>query len=268
MTRQYKHGSKRTWELALEAVRKLGGSASTSEIQSQILKTESQVEYKKTNLSPDLTTISVNNPTRLNFSQNLSARRSDSGNVHDALFKHGKGKTAIYELYDPNKHGIWEIYIDSKAKTGFSVRKLETQKPMLALIDTKQDAENYKDLLIFPDEVPDINNYFEGAKTSVLVNSYERNSKARTQSIEYYGAICKVCDFDFEKKYGSIGAGFIHVHHLTPLADIKAEYVVDPITDLRPVCPNCHAMLHKKQPPYSIEELRSKLTNNYLENIG
>jgi len=265
MAGQYKHGSKRTWELALEAVRQLGGSSRANDILKIILKSEP--EYDDSNLRADLNAISVNSPGRGGSNRNKKPRRTDSGYEYDALYKHGERQNAIYELYDPNKHGIWEIYIDSKAKTGFSVRKLETKKPELALIDTKQDAENYKDLLIFPDEVPDINNYFEGAKTTVLVNSYERNSKARTQSIEYYGAICKVCDFDFEKKYGSIGAGFIHVHHLTPLADIKAEYVVDPITDLRPVCPNCHAMLHKKQPPYSIEELRSKLTNNYLENI-
>jgi 5-methylcytosine-specific restriction protein A len=66
-----------------------------------------------------------------------------------------------------------------------------------------------------------------------------------------------VCDFNFEAKYGEIGSGFIHVHHLTPLANIGKEYEVDSIRDLRPVCPNCHAMLHKKYPPYSIEELKS-----------
>ena len=57
--------------------------------------------------------------------------------------------------------------------------------------------------------------------------------------------------------YGKIGEGFIHVHHLLELSVIKKEYKVDPINDLRPVCPNCHAMLHRKKPAYSIEELRN-----------
>jgi 5-methylcytosine-specific restriction protein A len=45
------------------------------------------------------------------------------------------------------------------------------------------------------------------------------------------------------------------VHHLRPLAEIGAEYVLDPEVDLRPVCPNCHAMLHRTRPPMSIEAL-------------
>ena len=71
---------------------------------------------------------------------------------------------------------------------------------------------------------------------------------ARKKCIEHYGAKCAVsnCGFDFEKLYGDIGKGFIHVHHLTQLSDIGQGYEVDPIKDLRPVCPNCHAMLHQK----------------------
>ncbi|NOS73887.1 MAG: hypothetical protein HOP36_04985 [Methyloglobulus sp.] len=125
------------------------------------------------------------------------------------------------------------------------------------LNDTHQDIPKSENQYIFPDEIQDAGNYYEGAKRTVVVNSYERNLKARSQCIALYRAKCSVCEFDFEKKYGEIGSGFIHVHHLTPLEDIGEEYEVDPIKDLRPVCPNCHAMLHKKQPPYSIEELKS-----------
>jgi 5-methylcytosine-specific restriction protein A len=50
---------------------------------------------------------------------------------------------------------------------------------------------------------------------------------------------------DFEKMYGEIGHGFIHVHHIIPISTIGEEYKIDPIKDLVPVCPNCHAMLHK-----------------------
>ncbi|MBI5828635.1 MAG: HNH endonuclease [Chloroflexi bacterium] len=98
--------------------------------------------------------------------------------------------------------------------------------------------------------------HIEGAKKQVTVNAYERNPKARTACIAKYGSKCAVCEFDFEKHYGEIGSGYIHVHHLKPLASVSEKYEVDPIEDLRPVCPNCHAMLHKKEPPYSIEELQ------------
>jgi 5-methylcytosine-specific restriction protein A len=46
------------------------------------------------------------------------------------------------------------------------------------------------------------------------------------------------------------------VHHLKSLAEIGAEYELDPVRDLRPVCPNCHAMIHRKYPPYGLEEVR------------
>jgi 5-methylcytosine-specific restriction enzyme A len=64
-----------------------------------------------------------------------------------------------------------------------------------------------------------------------------------------------VCDFDFGAVYGEAAAGFIHVHHTKPLAMIGEQYEVDPIEDLRPVCPNCHAVIHLVNPPRSIEEV-------------
>ena len=34
---------------------------------------------------------------------------------------------------------------------------------------------------------------------------------------------------------------------------------MDPIKDLRPVCPNCHAMLHRAVPALSIDDIRGRL---------
>ncbi len=46
------------------------------------------------------------------------------------------------------------------------------------------------------------------------------------------------------------------MHHLKQLSEVGEEYEVDPIKDLRPVCPNCHSMLHRKRLALSIEELK------------
>ena len=96
----------------------------------------------------------------------------------------------------------------------------------------------------------------EGARSRVEVNRYERNPKARRMCLDHYGYSCSVCGIDFEAEYGEIGAGFIHVHHLMELSSIGTEYEVNPVEDMRPVCPNCHAMLHKRVPAYGIQELR------------
>lgn len=110
-----------------------------------------------------------------------------------------------------------------------------------------------------PEELPDeeANKLPEGAKKQITVNAYERNQEARKQCIDIYGYACSVCGFDFEEVYVKIGTGYIHVHHLKPLSEIKEEYKVDPINDLKPVCPNCHSMLHKAN--FSIEQLRDTL---------
>ena len=98
--------------------------------------------------------------------------------------------------------------------------------------------------------------FVEGSATQVTQTRYERNIYARKECLKHYGYSCSVCDFNFEKFYGSLGYKFIHVHHLTQVATIKQEYKLNPIQDLRPVCPNCHSMLHKQNPPLTIEELK------------
>jgi hypothetical protein len=106
------------------------------------------------------------------------------------------------------------------------------------------------------EEISDSASLFEGASRQIFVNAYERNQIARRKCIEHYGPICKVCEFDFGAVYGEIGQGFIHVHHLKDLSTIGARYEVNPIADLRPVCPNCHAMLHRTVPAMTLARLK------------
>lgn len=112
---------------------------------------------------------------------------------------------------------------------------------------------------LLPDESAEDIHYLEGAVRTVVVNRYERDSAAREACIRHHGSTCTVCGFNFAQFYGELGQGFIHVHHLTELSSIGEEYSLDPIRDLRPVCPNCHAMLHQKKPAYSVEEIKSRI---------
>lgn len=99
----------------------------------------------------------------------------------------------------------------------------------------------------------------EGALRQVTVNQYERNRKARDACVEYHGAQCQVCGLSFEERYGEIGRDFIHVHHVRPIAGPGSKKHVDPKKDLVPVCPNCHAMLHRARPPIDVEDLRRRM---------
>jgi hypothetical protein len=107
-----------------------------------------------------------------------------------------------------------------------------------------------------PEEIVDDSHISEGSVQQILVNRYERDPRARARCIDHYGTKCDVCGFDFAAKYGEAMAGFIHVHHLKPLSAIGKGYRVHPVRDLRPVCPNCHAVAHRREPPYSLDEVR------------
>jgi 5-methylcytosine-specific restriction protein A len=99
----------------------------------------------------------------------------------------------------------------------------------------------------------------EGARTRVEVNRYERSPVNRAACIAHYGPICRACAFDFRAFYGSLGEGYVEVHHRTPVSRMNESYFVNPITDLVPVCANCHAMLHRTEPPMAVEALRTLL---------
>jgi 5-methylcytosine-specific restriction protein A len=100
----------------------------------------------------------------------------------------------------------------------------------------------------------------EGALSRVEVNRYERDPRARKACLTHWGYRCAVCDFSFEERYGPLGQDFIHVHHTLELSRVPPGYQVDPVNDLRPVCPNCHAMIHRGPgPALPVDELRRQL---------
>lgn len=132
--------------------------------------------------------------------------------------------------------------------------ELATALDQLGWVNSPHAREEF----LLPEEI-DEESGTEGAARQIRVNAYERDPKLRDRCIAAHGARCSVCGFDFSLAYGRIGEGFIHVHHLRPLGDGAGERPVDPLEDLRPVCPNCHAMLHRRRPPLPMDELRNRL---------
>lgn len=124
------------------------------------------------------------------------------------------------------------------------------------LLENVRRVEHFR----FPEELPPSPTYAEGAAYRIEVNAYERSRAARQACLDAWGTACAVCDLDFGERFGPMFAGLIHVHHLVPLSalsGVAGRYDLDPKADLRPVCPNCHAMLHKKDPPFTIQEGRA-----------
>lgn len=96
----------------------------------------------------------------------------------------------------------------------------------------------------------------EGRIRALVLSRVERNRRARSACLDHYGRRCSVCGFDPARVYGRQFVGVIHVHHLHPMSTTRGSRRVDPIRDLRPLCPNCHVAVHQRQRPWSVQHLR------------
>lgn len=162
-----------------------------------------------------------------------------------------------FSIRQARKYKFWDLFFTGWEEGPFFIWKL---RPELA---KAIEDEGYAQINQYLEEIPfeKEKTLVEGAKRTIIINTYERNPVARQKCIEFYKSICSVCNFDFEQRYGSYGKGFIHVHYLIPISEIGESYQIDPIKDLRPVCPNCHSMIHRSNPALSIQELKSMVKN-------
>lgn len=101
--------------------------------------------------------------------------------------------------------------------------------------------------------------YPEGAIQMVEVNRYERDRRNRSAALAIHGNACLVCGMDFGRTYGPPADGYIEVHHVVPVSELCSDYVIDPKEDLVPLCPNCHAVAHRRNPPFTVDEIRDLL---------
>jgi 5-methylcytosine-specific restriction enzyme A len=94
--------------------------------------------------------------------------------------------------------------------------------------------------------------WFEGQERTAFIRHRKREAEARRAKIaevlEANGGklICAVpnCAFDFHARYGALGEGYAHVHHLEELSRSPKEGRRVRLSDLAVVCANCHAMIH------------------------
>lgn len=90
----------------------------------------------------------------------------------------------------------------------------------------------------------------------------ERNSRIVKLAKELFKSrhdgriFCEVCGFDFSKKYGDLGEGFIEAHHKKPISQMISGDLTK-IEDFIMVCSNCHSMLHTGNEWVSYEKLKT-----------
>ena len=95
----------------------------------------------------------------------------------------------------------------------------------------------------------------EGGERVYVSLKRERDPKLRDHALAIHGLDCMACGFNFEKAYGTLGKGFIEIHHVVPLSE-AGRSVTDPKKDLIVLCANCHRMIHRNRDVcLSLEEL-------------
>lgn len=111
----------------------------------------------------------------------------------------------------------------------------------------------------------------EGKPVETTRRCLERSPRARRECLRHYRCrhqgkiVCEICGFDFERVYGRDFCNMIHVHHLTPMASYEGEHGIIPAEDLIPICPNCHAVAHRRTPPYTPDDIRAMLCRSVTE---
>jgi len=159
------------------------------------------------------------------------------------------------------ENGDWDRlydYLNGVSVKDIMQKQSEKSKPVqqksLSSEQPKKETIVIDAKAVFPDENTKLP---EGAIKQVMVDIRERNPQARRKCLERWGTKCSVCEVDFELVYGADFKGKIHVHHLVPVSSYDGEYELDYIEHLRPVCPNCHMIMHcKTDEPYTIEEVQ------------
>lgn len=184
----------------------------------------------------------------------LASRNPSSGFTE--LFLRGKENLKLSVEY---------LVLQDPWRSLFSPEQLEVARHRLREVDCElppEDSAKVQADWSFPEELSEGQQFIEGAGRQVVVNAYERSSAARMRCIAHYGATCVICGFDFGRVYGRIAEGYIHVHHIVPLSAIRGRYEVDPIADLRPVCANCHSVIHLGGETRSIDEVKALVETN------
>ena len=77
-----------------------------------------------------------------------------------------------------------------------------------------------------------------------------------------HGHSCHACGTDLSKIYGEVAAGCIEIHHKVKVSKLGENYIIDPESDLVPLCPNCHSVTHRRDPPYTVDEIKEMLELN------
>jgi predicted restriction endonuclease len=178
----------------------------------------------------------------------------------------GVAKNRLYNLGFKNVLAYSNRKIKEQVKTSFVAWAEKVQGyPIIEKFNADQLSGQRFELLVHTDILEKLiatlltkkdhqQEFDEGFRKEIIIEVAKRNKLLLKDAKEKYGTICAVCEFDFAEIYPGHGDGFIEIHHLHPIAKGRRASTVE---DVRPVCANCHRMLHRGEKILSITELKN-----------
>lgn len=202
----------------------------------------------------DLTILPQRNDTK--FSQKVRNLIAHNTLISPGLVTIGAGRNAAIQITAKGRERL-QLYEETLEPlrdhalpdVGPIVRQVDKNKKLTVLDeriiregDLKQRTSEYRERSV--------------ALRNAAIDKYSENGRLN----------CSACGFDFSKAYPGIGEGRIHIHHLRPVSFMSGEAMKlsEALENVRPLCANCHLIVHTKRPPMAIEELRAILAVTYV----
>lgn len=181
--------------------------------------------------------------------------------VKEGPYIAGKGRIKSGYKYKPNVLNVegilWEHYVEVDWENDFTKFKLDLEANQHTVLEL--DEKRLKLIRkIEPQAIKELDKREaeEGDQYVSEATFRKRNMSlidAKKSSSDY---MCEVCGMSFEEVYGKIGRGYIIAHHKNPIGGRRRSSKTT-MDEIALVCSNCHDMLHRKNPPMDVEELRN-----------
>lgn len=193
--------------------------------------------------------------------RNLRSSFADFANL-PAKFRNPSGvemQVSQFAALDPSHHWkglrvskgarqVWEAHKDNLAQVSQIVKKIDSftradfSVPSAESVDVAEAPEGQ------------ILTYWHVRRERST--GLTRRKKEQFQDENKGRLFCEICRFDYERRYGTRGKGFIETHHTRPLSQMPAEGTTVKLEDLILLCASCHRMIHRKTPWLIPDELR------------
>lgn len=142
-------------------------------------------------------------------------------------------------------------------KQGIVFEELESKELKRLLEDMIAPIFGMCVALIGIEDIDADSSALEGDPVEAMSRRYERKPVNREICLSLRGRRCYCCNMDFGEVYGPATDGHIEVHHITPVSGMGAGYQINPVTELVPICSNCHSVVHITKPATNVDALKA-----------